>query len=168
MPLPETFDQNEIFVIIFFIITFFVAIKLPKRFSLSTIILILLIGLVVPRISDHLLAPRPYDLYDVLDGEPFELFEIIIYIFFALTSYIFLNIYDRLKPKGINIMLFILISSLIGTIIEYIMAIFNVFQYKEWEIQYSFPVYLLVQSLTILTFHLIQYDKSCKNGKSNL
>jgi hypothetical protein len=156
MPLPQEFDQNEWFLIIALIISFTLILFLPRRFPLSITILIMLFSITVARLSDHLLAGPNIDLYNLMDTGKYDLFDLFLYFLYAPFGYLFVYLYEKLNIKGFWILLYIIICSIAGTMIEGLCVLFDVFNYKGWKLSYSFCFYLAVQALTLLFYHYIK------------
>jgi len=72
MQLPISFDHNEWFVLISFVINFVLVFLLPRRFPRSVVILIFLFSAVVARLCDHLLAGPSFDFYNLMDTGKYE------------------------------------------------------------------------------------------------
>ncbi|WP_407270948.1 hypothetical protein [Radiobacillus sp. PE A8.2] len=152
MDLPTRFDQNEIFVIVAFIISYIIVLLLPKRFPLAITILIMVFASIVARLSDHLISGTLIDLYDVMDTGKYELFDLFVYLLYPPFCYLFIYVYDKCKPTGLSIVLFIIACSIIGMLFEGLCVLFDVFQYKGWKLYYSFSFYLFIQSSTLVFF----------------
>ncbi|MDX5474254.1 MAG: hypothetical protein LPK00_01850 [Bacillaceae bacterium] len=152
LPLPQKMDENEWVFIISFIILVPLILWLPKKFPTSITWLLLIFGGTVPRIFDKVLASPKTDYYDVFDTGKYELFDLISYPLYSVFAYIFVYIYAHFRFSNFKFVIFIVISSLLGTAFEYLSSLFNMFHYKEWTIFFSFTVYLIIQPLTILFY----------------
>ncbi|MBS4218410.1 hypothetical protein KHA96_08815 [Bacillus sp. FJAT-49711] len=155
LPLPSIFGENEWFVIITTLIFYLLVFLLPKRLPLSVMIVIMLLGSVIARLYDHLLSPPYLNLYHVMNSGKYELFDIIVYALYAPFSYFFIYLYDKFNIHGYWTLVYIVGFSLAGTLFEGMAVYFHVFNYINWKLQYSFSVYLFVQSLTLFIYHLI-------------
>lgn len=156
LPLPIEFSKNEWFVILSLIASYSVFFLPRRKFSLSIIILILVFSATIARISDHLLAGPPLDLYDLMDSSRFEMFDIFSYLLYGPFAYIYLYLYEKFKIKHIYTFLYIVAFSIFSVGYEWITVVFGVFTFKEWKSIYSFPVYLFVTSLTILYYRFLR------------
>lgn len=155
MPLPESFDQNEWYLIISLFITFIFVLILPKRFPISITILIFLFAATVARVTDHILAGPPLDLYDVMDNTKFELFDLFSYFLYAPFAYFFVYFYVKWNIKGFFLFLYILACSISGVFFEWFSHYFHVIEYKWWKLPYSLTVYLIVQPVTLIFYEFI-------------
>jgi hypothetical protein len=158
LPLPKNFDQNEWFVIISLVFLILLLICLPKRFPTSITILIITFSMSLARVVDHLLAGPNINFYDVMDSGKYELFDILCYAPYAPFAYLFVYIYDKWNIKGVKTSLFILIVSLFGIGFEWLTTkpFIDFFKYHNWNIIYSFPIYLVVQPLTLVFLKFIK------------
>ncbi|PKR84667.1 hypothetical protein [Heyndrickxia camelliae] len=156
MPLPHKFDENEWFVIIGIIISYTIFFLLPKRFPINITILLMMFGSVVARFSDHLLAGPGVDLYNLMDTPNFELFDLILYLFYAPFSYFFVYFFEKFGIKGFGTLFYIIGCTLGGTMVEWLTKQFHVFNYNGWHLAYSFTVYLIIQTLTLFLYKWCQ------------
>ncbi|GAA0479829.1 hypothetical protein GCM10008986_00340 [Salinibacillus aidingensis] len=157
MTLPEHFDHNEWFVLTGVILSYLLVFLLPRRFPLSVILLVMLCAIVFARVLDHMMASPSLDLYDIMDKGNYELFDLVLYSFYAPFAYLYIYLFDKFNVKGIWTGLYILVWSLIAIGFERVNVYFGVFNYHGWKGAYSFPVYLAVQSFTLLFFLYIQH-----------
>lgn len=164
MPLPQKFDQNEWFIIISLAVGVVTVILLPRRFPLSVSILMMVFAATVARTLDHLLAGPTVDVYNITDTGRYDLFDLITYTLYAPFAYIFVYIFDRFNIKGYWILLYVVIASLLGTLYEWLCVVFDVFNYKGWNIKYSYGFYLSTQPLTLLFFRYIMGKAEGKKG----
>ncbi|MBB2482571.1 hypothetical protein H5P36_20580 [Bacillus sp. APMAM] len=156
LPLPQKFDENEWFVIIGIIISYTIVFLLPKRFPISISILLMMFGSTVARISDHLLAAPRVDMYNLMDTPKFDLFDLVLNLFYAPFAYLFIYFFDKFRIKGFTILFYIIGCTLVGTMFEWLTKQFHVFIYEGWQLAYSFTVYFIIQSLTLLLFKWCQ------------
>jgi len=164
MPLPKTIDFNEWFVIVSFILSMIIIFRLPNRFPLSVIILLSLFASVIARLCDHLLAGPKFDFYDLMDTGKYDLFDLFTYFLYIPFIYLFIYFYDKWRLQGVRVLFYIIICTFIGTTFEWISSLFKVFNYKTWEISYSFTVYFVIQPITLLFFEFIKkHHKSYDN-----
>lgn len=140
LPLPESFDQNEWFVLILLIVMYSVLFLKRNKFPLSITILILLFSAAIARIFDHVLAGPPVDLYDLMDTANFDLFDFLSYLLYGPFAILFLRFYEKLNICGLYTLLFLLIWAVFSVLFEWITVLFNVFTFNEWKHLYSFPV----------------------------
>lgn len=161
---PYAFDGNEWFILGAMAISGLAAYLLPRRFPTSLTLLIFLWAGAVSRITDHLLAgPAHKDLYDIMDINKIEYFDLLTYVFYGPFAYLKLYLYDVLKPRGLWITCFLVGTAIMASLVEWVAVKCGVFTYKQWHVVISFSVYLLVQSITIWMFHFLK----SKHGRIN-
>lgn len=164
MPFPEKFDQNEWYVIIALLFSFVLIYLFPKRIPLSITILIMIFSLTIARIADHLLSSPNFDLYSMMDSGKYELFDLILYILYAPFGYFFVYIYEELNIKGYWTIIYIFLWSIFGSFFEWVSVTFEVFVYKDWELKYSFTVYVFTQALTLLLYAFLRKQHKFYKG----
>ncbi|MBB6446068.1 hypothetical protein [Bacillus benzoevorans] len=156
LPIPKELNVNEWFVILSIVATYPIFFLLKRNMPVSMMILIVLFSATIARITDHVLSGPPLDLYDVMDSANYDLFDILYYLLYGPFAYLFLYIYEKFVIKGVKLFLYIVALSILSVVYERITVWFGVFTFKEWRSVYSFPVYLLIQSLTIWYYRFLR------------
>ncbi|MCA0753982.1 hypothetical protein KP806_02925 [Paenibacillus sp. N4] len=156
MPLPEKFDANEWFIVLFMAAAYTAVFLLPRRFPAVITAVMLLLSDVIAKAADFIIATPPYDLYDITDTPKFDLFDFILWLLYPPFGYLALYIYDKFHIRGTGAALYVLICSLLALGFEWLAAQAHVFNYKGWTTVYSLPVYLFVISLYLLIYRLLQ------------
>ncbi|SET35775.1 hypothetical protein SAMN05421676_104157 [Salinibacillus kushneri] len=157
MTLPENFDQNEWFIIIGVVITYTLVILFPKRFPLSMVILVMLFAIICARVTDHMMASPAVNYYDIMDTGSYELFDLLVYIFYAPFSYFFVYFLEKFKIRDYWQIGYIILWSFIAIGFESVNVYFDVFNYHEWRLTYSFPMYFVIQIMTMLFYYFIKH-----------
>ncbi|MEH7418139.1 hypothetical protein V7266_22995 [Neobacillus drentensis] len=150
--LPDKFDENEWFIIISLIVTYWLIVKLPKRFPLTITLLILFFGMAYVQVIDHILAGSSFNTYDINDYGKFEWFDWIGWFIYPPFGYFFIYFFDKWSIRGIRLFGYIMGWSVIAMIVEWISLEFNMFKYYSWKFAYSYPVYLLTLCIYLLFF----------------
>jgi hypothetical protein len=149
---PKNFDENEWFIIVAVIVNILVFNLLPKRLPREITPLIILLSISFPKILDHTMAVRPYDLYNITDSKNYELFDLILYGVYPMYGYLFIYLIDVFKPSKLKFVLYILSWSLFAFTFEYFLNLLHVFKYTGWNIVFSLPVYLITLCLTYMFY----------------
>lgn len=153
----QQFNQNEWFVIFVFIISFFIILKLPMRFSKATTFTLVLLGIFIGMFADHTISIPPFDFYDVNDKSAYEAFDFLTYVMYGPYAYLFLYLYDYFKISGIKVILYIILWTSLGILMEYMAHLLGVFHYKQgYRLLFSIPIYLWIQSLVLVYFHILK------------
>jgi hypothetical protein len=156
----KAFDWNEWFVIITLLFLSFLILMVPKIFPLIETIGYYLFGIMIVHFFDHTTSIRPWDLYDVNDSSKYQLMDFIYYVMNGPISYIFIYIYTKLKIKGHYNILYILIWSSFSILAEWFGVKIGLFHYdKGYKMYWSLPIYMLIQTILIIYYHIIQTSK---------
>ncbi|AZV42850.1 hypothetical protein [Peribacillus asahii] len=154
--LPIHFDENEWFVLIALlplILGFIVFRKvLPSGITVAVLLYFASIG----KWTDYVIGIK-FQQYLALDTFKQDLFDwLCLGIAYPLFGYFFVYILVRRELKGIFVSFYILVWSVILVFSEWVASLFNVFVYMEWNLMYSFVVYLLVLTLGFFYLKVIQ------------
>ncbi|WP_413306232.1 hypothetical protein AA0X95_05360 [Bacillus sp. 1P10SD] len=149
---PKHFDKNEWWIICLFFFIGYVVFYLHKKSRLiatSELILIFLFNIYFASIGDYVLAMDPVDLYDTVDLNSGELFDIPLHIVvYPGTIYIVLHSYLLLSPKKSH---FIVFWALLLSLLEWISThFFHLYTYKGWNLIFSFLFYVVVITVNLL------------------
>jgi hypothetical protein len=151
---PQKFDLNEWIILIFIIINVVIFYLLPKKFPASITILILLFGIFQSKTADFILD-KLFELYYANDLKKYEWFDILLIGVYPFFSYYYIYIYEIWKFKGISLFIYIFLFGLFSVGYEFLFRQVHVFNFTGWNSLYSFPVYLISLSFTLLSFRLI-------------
>ncbi|MET3697739.1 hypothetical protein SAMN05877753_104388 [Bacillus oleivorans] len=146
---------NLWFNIFVFLLGCYFAYRLPQRLPRSVAALIMTFSLAIALGLDHTIGVPPIDLYDTNIVPWLTLSEIPTWGMYPIAAYLYIYLFDKLNVKGFFIPFYILCWSLLGTIFEGLAKNFNVFIHKDWELRYSFLVYLFTQLLTFILFRIL-------------
>nr|WP_263324791.1 hypothetical protein [Neobacillus sp. Marseille-Q6967] len=162
--LPKEFDSNEWFTLVAIIINILTFKLLPKRLPKELTPLIVLLSIAFPKVLDHTMAVKPYDLYNISDSKNYELFDVILYGAYPMFGYLFIYLYDVFQPKKTLLVLYFLGWSIFAGGFEFLLNKLQVFSYTGWHLTFSFPVYLTTLCLTFL-FYKFTKNYLDKNGQ---
>ncbi|WCK55090.1 hypothetical protein PP175_03625 [Aneurinibacillus sp. Ricciae_BoGa-3] len=122
----------------------------------------------IAKIIDHAIAVPPLDLYDINDQPKYEFFADVGYLMYTPYAYLAVYLFDKFKPKGLQITLYIFLMAVAGVLFERLAVYFHVFTYKGWTTLYSFPVYLGVATLhLIFSTFLVNYFKDLTTNRQD-
>ncbi|MFP5111491.1 CBO0543 family protein [Bacillaceae bacterium C204] len=153
----KSFDWNEWVVIITLLLLNLLILITPKIFSMIEGTAHYLFGITVVTFFDHTTSVRPWDLYDVNDSSKYQLMDFIYYVMNGPFSFFFMYLYSKLRIKGYQMILYILIWSSFGLLAEWIGVKIGLFHYnKGYKMYWSFPIYMLIQTIQIIYYHKIQ------------
>lgn len=149
------FNQNEWFVI-GSIIVFNLAIWLmPKIFSKLEALGFYIFGIYIGLFYDHTISIKPWDYYDVNDNSSYQFIDFLSYIMYGPFGYFFLYFYVRWGLKGYQNIAYILVWSGFSLLMEWISLKVGLYHYdKGYKMYFSFPIYLLSQTMLLLFYQL--------------
>ncbi|MBP1963122.1 hypothetical protein [Paenibacillus aceris] len=157
----KAFDLNDWFVIGCIGLSYLIIYLMPKRFSGSITLLLFLFSSTVACMLDNSIGGHIFDLYDIMDGPAYTVMDFVVYFLYAPFGYFFIYLYDRFQLKGIKTVGYILLWSCISIAFEWVCTQVGVFHYKDsYGIYYSFCIYLLSQSATMLFYRFISKGHS--------
>ncbi|REE68077.1 hypothetical protein A8990_1386 [Paenibacillus taihuensis] len=148
------FNANEWFILIGLAVGISAFILIPKRFSPKHNLVYMICGIYSGFFFDHSLSVEPVNYYDVNDTSNYQFIDFLSYCSYGPISYLFFYSYVYWKVKRSYIPLFILGWALFSEGMEWVAVQMGVFHYREgYNLYYSFPIYLMVNSCWILFFH---------------
>jgi hypothetical protein len=165
----HAFNENEWFVIVSIIILNLAIWVFPKIFTKLEAISYYIFGIYIGLFYDHTISIKPWDFYDVNDTSAYQFIDFLSYIMYGPYGYFFLYFYVKWNINGLKIILYILVWSSFSILMEWIGLKVGLFHFdKGYKMYWSFPIYLLSQSLMIIFYHLcVRSHKSSheKTGK---
>jgi hypothetical protein len=152
----KAFDWNEWFVLITFFSLNILIFIIPKVLSRAEGIAHYLFGIAVVHFFDHTISVKPWDFYDVNDTSNYQVMDFLYYVMNGPISYLFISFYSKLRIKGYRTILYILIWSSFAILIEWFGVKIGLFHFdKGYKMYWSFPIYMLVQTLQIIYYHIM-------------
>jgi hypothetical protein len=164
MILWETLDLNELSILMFLFVGFITIGLLPKRLPRSITILSLLWGTASAKFFDFTIGGGLIDFYTVNDSPRYELFDFLYYILFAPFGYLFVYFYEKLKINKKTFVIYVVSWSLTGIVINWLFTILGIIHFKNgYILPYSFPVFLVIQTITGLYYEVIKSKRERKD-----
>lgn len=159
----NNFSLNEISLIIFNVITYSLMYFLPKKLSREVTCISLLSGLTTGMLFDFTIGGGVLDYYMQNDTNHYELFDLFYYSLFAPFGYFFMYFYNVLRINKITFIYYITAWSFIGIAFQWIFTLLKILTYQNhYQLVYSFPIFLLIQTLTGFYYVFITNDNSRK------
>ncbi|WHY02627.1 hypothetical protein [Neobacillus sp. DY30] len=145
----DNFSLNEISLIIMNIIAYSLMKFLPKKLSREVTFISVLAGLSTGMLFDFTLGGGPVDFYKQNDSNHYELFDVFYYTLFAPFGYFYMYFYHVLRINKITFIFYVTVWSLIGLTFQWIASLLHILTYQNnYQLSYSFPIFLLIQTLT--------------------
>lgn len=157
----DNFSLNEISLIIMNVIGYSLMLFLPKKLSREVTFISVLAGLSTGMLFDFTLGGGVLDFYKQNDTNHYELFDLVYYLLFAPFGYFFMYFYHVLRINKITFIFYITFWSIIGITVQWIFTLLNILTYQNnYRLSYSFPIFLLTQTLTGLYYVFITSNNS--------
>jgi hypothetical protein len=153
----NVFDWNEWMVLITLVSLNILIWITPKTFSLLEGTAYYMYGIFIGMFFDHTISVLPWDFYDVNDSSEYQVMDFLSYVKYGPFSYFFIYLYVKLRIKGFMHIIYILAWTCFSLLMEGIGVKVGLFHYgKGYIIYYSIPIYLFVQSIQIIYYHVIK------------
>lgn len=160
MILWESFNKNEIYIVVALVFAFGTFMFLPRNLCRRTTILFLTWGFTISLLFDFTIGGGLIDFYKVNDSNKYELFDLLTYFIFAFFSYFFVYFYQKFKINKTCFIPYIIVWTLVGLIMEKISTLVEVIEYQNgYSIKFSVIVFLIVQTTTVLYYELVKRSK---------
>jgi hypothetical protein len=157
MILWETFDKNEIYILVSLAVAYGAFFLLPKKLSREITIMFFVWGFASSTFFDFTIGGGLLDFYKVNDSNKYELSDLLTYFLFAPYSYFFIYFYERFKINKNTFIFYILGWALVGLGMEVVSGWMGLTHYqKGYDIEYSFVVFLVVQTTTALYYEFVK------------
>ncbi|QKY70706.1 hypothetical protein [Lentibacillus sp. CBA3610] len=156
MILWETFDQNEIYILVALVIVYTVFFILPKKIPRHITLLFLVWGFATATFFDFTLGGKVMDLYSVNDSGQYELSDLLTYFLFAPFSYFFVYFYHYFQVGRKSIIFYIAGWTILGILMEQLSRFMEMTHYGDgYSVYFSVVIFLGVQTTTALYYELI-------------
>ncbi|MFD1739589.1 hypothetical protein ACFSCX_24200 [Bacillus salitolerans] len=157
MMLWESFNKNEIYILVMFLLAYTAFFILPKKLPLHLTMMLLAWGFASSTLFDFTIGGGLLDFYKVNDSNKYELTDLLTYFLFATFSYFFIYFYKVLNINKKRFIFYILGWAIVGLLMEKISSLMGVTHYQNgYKIHFSLTVFLVVQTTTALYFELVK------------
>src|SRR5699024_4157523 len=165
MMLWETFDKNEIYVLVMLIIVYAAFFIFPKRISRQIALLFLVWGFAIATFCNFTIGGGLMDFYKLNDSDKYELIDLLTYFLFAPFGYFFVYFYHCFKINQKKVIFYILGWTLFGLLMERVSRFMEVIHYENgYSMKYSVAVFLVVQTMTALYYEWIVRQQNENRG----
>lgn len=167
MFVEKAFGLNDWVVIFSIVIVWTVFFLLPKMLPRQITLLILLYGLTIPSICDNtLLGSGFFNFYNIMDGPAYTVMDVFVYFIYMPYAYFFIFIYQFLKIKGLWIVPYISLWTILSMLMETFFVSTHVFTYENGFSGFdSFCIYLITQTGLLIFFNVIDQKKPHRLSK---
>jgi len=153
----DGFGGNDIYIILFIILSYSAYFLLPRLFSKNIdIFLLFLFGIVNATLLDNTIGAHIYDYYDIMDGKHYTLMDVLVYFLYGPFAYFFIYFYKKLKIHSFYTVLYVLLWTSLSLGVDWVNVKMGVFTFKNgYGDFFSIPIYLSSQTILLLFYHYI-------------
>ncbi|UOR13734.1 hypothetical protein [Halobacillus amylolyticus] len=156
MSLWGSFDKNEISILLFVVVSYAVLFLLPKKFAREITLLFLLWGFTIGVLFDFTIGGGLVDFFKLNDSNGYRLFDLLYYLLFAPFSYFFIYFYESFRINKKTFIWYIVAWAMIGVGMQWVFTLLEIVQFqKGYKIPFSFPIFLMTQTVTGLYYELV-------------
>lgn len=152
----EGFDKNEISILIMVVLGYGILFLLPKKFNRDTTLLFLLWGFTIGVFFDFTIGGGLIDFFKLNDSNSYRIFDLLYYLLFAPFSYFFIYFYESFRIKRKSFMWYVVAWAVVGVGMQWVFTWMEIIHFqKGYQIHYSFPIFIMTQTITGLYYELI-------------
>ncbi len=152
----NSFDWNEWFVIISFVILHLLFWKIPKIFTPVKVAAFYLYGVSIITFFDHTISVNPWDFYDVNESSNYQFLDFLSNVMMGPISYLFIHLYVKLGIKRYMNLVYLLIWSSFSLLVEWFAMRIGLYHFnKGYSMYWSFPIYFSIQTVLIIYYQLL-------------
>lgn len=160
MKLWESFDQNEVILLIMTgiaYLVYFLLSRKPNNLAPQIRILSLLWGLTIGVLYDFTIGGGQTDFYRVNDLNNYEVTDVIYYLLFAPFGYFFFYFYERFRISKKTFILYVLVWALLGVAFQWLLTKAGILTMQNgYRLAHSFPIFLFTQTITGIYIQLLK------------
>jgi hypothetical protein len=157
----KSFNLNEWFIIISLVLMSILIWITPKIFSILDGTAYFVYGLIYGMFYDHTISVRPWDFYDVNDSSAYQVMDFLSYVMYGPYSYFFLYFYVKLRIKGFMHIYYVLAWTCLSLLLQWFGIKIGLYHFdKGFKMYWSIPIYIMMQSMLLIYYHLIENSKS--------
>lgn len=153
----QTFDKNEITILILLTLAYTLFFILPFKFKREITWLLMLLGFTIGVFFDFTIGGGLIDFFTLNDTNHYELFDLCYYLIFAPFSYFFIYFYDMFNIHKKTFIFYILLWVIVGVSMQWVFTKLGIVEFQNgYRISFSFAVFLTTQTFTALYYELIR------------
>lgn len=157
MILWNSFNKNEIFLLIFNLIAYMIVLLLPKKFTLKASLLFIFWGVTIGLLFDFTIGGGLLDFYKTNDSNRYEVFDVIYFFLYGAFGYLFFYFYEKFKINKITFIFYIVGWALTGVIFQFVFMKLDILTLqKGYELPYSLIVFLITQTISGIYYEILR------------
>jgi len=169
MKMWEQFDMNEISLLILNAgaYAFVLLLANGKKFTPQITAISLLWGFTVGILYDFTIGGGLLDFYKENDTNRYEGADVLYHLLYAPFGYYFFYFYETLGIRKKTFLLYVAAWAVIGVGAQWLFTVLNIITLqKGYRLAYSFPIFLVTQSLTGIYIELLKKREAFSANRS--
>lgn len=163
MRMWKQFDSNEIYLTIliaFFFVVFFLLLR-KKIFKPHITLLSLVWGFSVGILIEFTIGGGLLDFYRVNDSNSYEIMDLVYFLLFSPFGYFFFYFYHRFKINKKKVIFYVFAWAIVGVSAHWMFTQLGIITLqKGYHIALSFPIFLVIQTLSVIFYEQIKYREN--------
>ncbi|MEH7413831.1 hypothetical protein V7266_00905 [Neobacillus drentensis] len=157
MRMWESFDKNEISLLIILVVAYLAYFLLSKKFTPQVRILGLVWGITMGILFDFTIGGGLLDFYRINDSNHYEVSDIFYYLDFGPFGFFFFYFYETMRIRKKTFIFYTVAWAIVGVAAQWLFTWFDIITLqKGYHLAYSFPVFLIVQTATGAFFEQVK------------
>lgn len=145
------FNVSEWFILINGIMAYLVLYIMPKRFTRTQTLTMILIGAYFSAFFDNTVCVSPFNYYNVNDTPYIDFWDILSFVMFGPFAYFFIYGYSIIRKNKTTYFFYITVWALGAMFAEALSWHAGVYHYLNgYQMFFSLPIYLIVLTLTMI------------------
>ncbi|MDR4947363.1 hypothetical protein [Neobacillus cucumis] len=157
MRLWESFDKNEISLLVIIAIFYIAYFLLSRKVAPQVRILALLWGITIGILFDFTIGGGLLDYYKLNDSNHYEVMDIVYYLTFGPFGFFFFYFYEILHINKKTFIYYVVAWTITGLAAQWLFTWLNIITFQNgYHLSYSFPVFLITQTATGAFFEQVK------------
>jgi hypothetical protein len=157
MILWNSFDKNEIFLLIFNVIAYMIVLLMPKKFTRTAGLLFFFWGVTIGMLYDFTIGGGLLDYYKSNDSNQYEIFDVVYCFLYGAFGYIFFYFYEKLNINKKTFIFYTLAWAITGVAFQFIFMKLDIITLQNgYKLPYSFVVFLITQTISGVYYEILR------------
>ncbi|MGJ7922091.1 hypothetical protein [Neobacillus sp. LXY-4] len=157
MILWDSFDKNEIAIMVMNGFAYIPIFLLRKKLPADITVVALVWGFTIGILFDFTIGGGLMDFYRLNDSNRYELFDLAYHFLFAPFGFMFIYLYEKLTITKKTLIIYVIAWAFIGIGAQWAFTKLDILHFQNgYKLSYSFPVFLVIQTITGLYYRLIK------------
>ncbi len=163
MRMWKQFDTNEVYLLILLTLVYIVLFLVLRKkiFKPHITLLSLVWGFSVGIAIEFTIGGGLLDFYMLNDSNSYEVMDVLYFLLFSPFGYFFFYFYHRLKINKEKVIFYVLAWATVGVSAHWLFTQLGIITLqKGYHIALSFPIFLVIQTLSVIFYEQIKYREN--------